>query len=126
MSYNVTLKRIFENGHGTFGILLNDNGPLCLTLERPWIDNKQDVSCVPLGKYECVKHNSTKFPNVFELKNVPGRREILIHAGNSIDDTHGCILVGLQFMPYGITLSKMALEDLRKKLPDNFTLTVGN
>lgn len=124
MSSNLVLKRIAENEHGTFGVLLRDSSPLCLTLERPWNDNKEDSSCIPLGTYLCIPHSGEKFQNVWEVTDVPNRESILIHAGNSIDDTHGCILVGGLFMPYGVGLSKVALEDLRKKLPANFSLTI--
>jgi hypothetical protein len=29
--------------------------------------------------------------------NVPGRNHILFHKGNTMEDTHGCILVGEEF-----------------------------
>lgn len=122
----ITLKRISENEHGTFGVLLSGDKPLCLTLERPWLDNKKNISCIPLGTYKCVKYNSEKFKNVWEVTGVPNRTSILIHAGNSIDDIHGCIAVGCTFMDYGLSLSRVALENLRHQLPDKFMLIIGD
>jgi hypothetical protein len=37
---------------------------------------------------------SPKFGETFEIKDVPGRSEILFHSGNRAADTKGCILVG--------------------------------
>ncbi len=125
MSSNVILKRIAENSHGTFGVLIRDGAPICLTLELPWKDNEESVSCIPAGTYECSPHSGARFQNVWELKNVPDRKNILIHAGNSSEDTHGCILVGSTYTQDGVSLSRVALDTLRSQLPKNFTLTIG-
>ncbi len=122
--FKLVLKRISENEHGTFGVFINDNSPLCLTLERQWADNKKDISCIPPGTYQCIKHHSEKFPDTWEVCNVPGRTAILIHCANSIDDLHGCIGVGCTYMPYGLSLSRVAMENLRSQLPSTFPLTV--
>ena len=45
--------------------------------ERPWRDNKKNVSCVPVGEYICVKYKSKKFGETYELSGVPGRTYIL-------------------------------------------------
>jgi hypothetical protein len=67
-----------------------------VTLERPWLDNRRNVSCIPAGKYQCSFITSAgKFKNVFLLKCVPGRDGVLIHSGVTVDHTRGCILVGL-------------------------------
>lgn len=124
MLCEVLLRRLVQNDHGIFGILVKDNSILCLTLERRWDNNNPNTSSAPEGTYHCVKHNGDKFKDVWEVTGVPGRQGILFHAGNDIDDTHGCILVGGQFMQTGVTLSQAALSDLRKRLPDDFTLTI--
>ena len=68
----------------------------CYTLERPWQDNRRDVSCIPAGTYKGRVLPSPHFGiDLPELLDVPGRDQILIHAGNTVDDTKGCILVGL-------------------------------
>lgn len=127
---NLTLRRILQNNYGTFGMLLDGDTKLCVTCEEPWKDNAPMVSCIPAGTYQCVPHDTAGFPNVWEVTGVPGRSAILIHAGNTIRDTHGCILVGSDFLRnrdmtiYGISESVKALNKLRDGLPDEFTLTI--
>lgn len=54
--------------------------------------------CIPCGTYPIVWEWSPKFKcNLWELKNVPERREIKFHAGNEVTDTEGCVLVGFAF-----------------------------
>lgn len=71
------------------------------TLERPWLDNKQRISCIPIGRYKFHPHNwedreGLNFSKVWQIANVPNRTGILIHAGNTVVDCIGCVLVGLQ------------------------------
>ncbi|OXA76350.1 hypothetical protein B0A65_19180 [Flavobacterium frigidimaris] len=51
---------------------------------------------IPIGTYNLVWHNGTKFKNVLKLYNneVNINRAILIHAGNSAEATEGCLLPG--------------------------------
>lgn len=121
---NVVLKRISQSEKGTFGNMLIAGQPVCVTLEDPWNDNQRGVSCVPPGSYECVPHNGRRFRDVWLLKNVPGRSYILIHSGNSIKDTSGCILVGREFGGSGIVKSRDTLNELRDVLPERFTLHI--
>lgn len=126
----VTLRRIAQSHFGTFGQLLFDDKILCVTCEEPWKDNAPRVSCIPHGTYRCAPHNTPRFPNVWEVKDVPGRSAILIHSGNTIKDTQGCILVGQHFLRnadmtiYGVGSSRLALGRLRDTLPDHFTLVI--
>jgi hypothetical protein len=93
----LTLKRILQNNkYGTFGVLI-DVIPFALTLELPWKDNQDYISCIPKGEYLCFKTKSPKHGDVFQLKDVPDRDHILLHKGNSVNDTKGCILIGKEF-----------------------------
>lgn len=65
------------------------------TLELPNKDNKRGVSCIPVGTYKIVKHNSPKFGSCFWVKDVKDRYEILIHPANYTKQLRGCIAVGL-------------------------------
>lgn len=122
---NLTLTRIAKPG-ATFGVLSTDDFPLCVTLELPWLNNTVGDSCIPVGTYHCVPHDSPDHPNVWEVTNVPGRSEILIHNGNYLKDTEGCILVALQFAGNApaILTSDLALSFLQNTLPSEFDLTI--
>lgn len=66
----------------------------CFTLELPDLSNEQDVSCIPVGDYDYYFRESPKSGSVLELRSVPNRRYIQIHAGNYTSQISGCILVG--------------------------------
>lgn len=89
-----TLIRYDEDLDGTFGVLIVDGRPLASTLEPMDKGNVRNVSCIPAGGYECGIVDSPRFGRTFEVKDVPGRDHILFHAGNVMEDTHGCILLG--------------------------------
>jgi len=93
----LTLKRISHNDYGTFGVLIDETTPFALTLENPWLENRQRVSCIPSGVYWCYRKRSPRFGETFEVKDVPERTDILFHPGNTRADTFGCILVAEQF-----------------------------
>lgn len=123
----LTLHRVtFTPNSPTYGYLMSQGLPLCLTLERPWLDNKHTVSCIPPGVYQCVPHDTHEKPNCWEITGVPGRSAILFHAGNTIVDSQGCVLVGLEIAGSSVLKSQDALAHLRLTLPKNFTLEVIN
>lgn len=124
------IRRIVSGPNGTFGVLVFENNPFALTLEREWLDNKQNISCIPSGEYFCERVNSPKFGDTFEVKNVTGRTHILFHKGNLDDDSHGCILVGEEFGKLhgdtGILASKSGYNEFMSILSgsDMFRLVV--
>jgi hypothetical protein len=124
------LKRIAMSDHGTFGVLIDDHAPLALTLERPWLRNGKNVSCIPEGNYICKRILSPKFGDTFEIKDVPERTHILFHAGNTMDHTKGCVLVGQRFGSLGektaVLLSRDGFGELMQRLKgtDEFLLKV--
>lgn len=119
----IFLHRNFEDKYGTHGTIKDETGKvLCYTIERPWLNNKNDISCIPEGIYECSPHNSLDHPSSWELANVPGRQAILIHSGNTIADTKGCIIVGTVKSPEGVLLSKNAMAKLHEILPPYFSI----
>lgn len=125
---NLDLHRFSYTANGTFGEIYMNGEHLCFTCELPWQDNKTGISCIPAGTYECQPHDGVKFKRVWELENVPNRSAILIHNGNTVDDTDGCILVGDALGKlYGrpaVMNSQEMLGHLREVLPDTFTLTI--
>lgn len=107
---------------------LTVSGKKFFTLERAWHGNRQNISCIPEGEYAFTPHgweeNSTKkFKKVWHIQNVPMRSYILIHAGNSISNTMGCILVGKGVNirdGYGALLdSKGAIDEMREIIGRN-------
>ena len=124
------LKRIALTEMGTFGGLLHKRVPFALTLEREWKDNQPNISCIPVGEYECKRVKSPKFGNTFEVTNVPGRSHILFHKGNLQDDSYGCILVGGQYGNLrgkpGVLASRKGFSEFLEELAgvDFFQLTI--
>lgn len=121
-----TLYRLKQDIYGTHGHIEDENAKvLCYTIERPWLNNAEDESCIPEGTYLCSPHvKSNNMQLCWELQNVPGRTGILIHTGNTEGDSEGCIIIGLMFNATGVFESKLALEQLHNKLPSEFTLEV--
>lgn len=124
------LIRIAQNKKGTFGVLVKDDRPICVTCEDPWNDNAVGTSCIPAGTYHCAPHSGAKYKDVWALENVPGRTAILIHQGNTIKDTRGCILVGRHFGNLhgypAILDSRVTLQMLRLELDPEFDLEIIN
>lgn len=111
---------------GTRGELVDSAGNhLCYTLELPWKDNQRNISCIPKGTYGVVRHNGTKYKNVWRLLDVPNRSGILIHAGNTKADIQGCILVGLREYSQGVLDSRLAIDKLRSEFPETFALEIA-
>lgn len=109
----------------TYGALIFNGKPVCYTLELPWKNNERNISCIPFGEYQVHKTLSTKHGSCFRLNHVPNRDAILIHAGNYLTDTQGCILVGLDCSTRGVQHSKLALARLLELLPETFILKIG-
>lgn len=127
---NLYLHRFKQDASGTFGLMVLENKPLCVTCEDPWNNNAKNASCIPEGVYEVVERESEKYKKHWHVLNVPNRSLILIHNGNNIDHTEGCILVGekLGFIvgKPSVVLSMPMMEKLRHILPQKFTLTITN
>ena len=91
------LVRVTEHNGATLGVLCIDDSPEMVTLEDAWRNNERQVSCIPVGRYTIKLHRSPRFGMTYQVIDVPERSHILFHAGNTHKDTHGCILVGLQY-----------------------------
>jgi hypothetical protein len=101
---------------GKLEVVVDGHSETFATLELPYDDNRSNHSCIPCGTYKLNFEFSNKFVrNLWELKGVPDRAEIKIHAGNTPKDTNGCILVGTTASTY---LGNPALINSRKALSD--------
>jgi hypothetical protein len=128
------LKRTISNSKQTLGQLDIFSGEQvqfsCKTLELPWKNNEKSISCIPEGKYTVIKRVNERFNKHFLLQEVPNRDYICIHAGNYINQTHGCILAGLDHKDIDndgfldVTSSKIAIEKLYAILPEKFEIEI--
>jgi len=88
------LVRLETSEEGTFGILKINKKIFCCCLEPPDRENRSSVSNIPAQQYKVAPYSSVKYPDVYQVLNVPDRSSILFHSGNTVDDTAGCILLG--------------------------------
>lgn len=92
------VKREFFAETYTIGKLYVDGVYFCDTLENPVRPEGVKIpneTAIPYGTYEIIVNFSPKFKRILpRLLNVPMFDGILIHRGNSVKDTSGCILVG--------------------------------
>ena len=110
----ITLKRIYKKGAFTLGALQIQtesnreflmNRYFCDTLEPHAIDWRREEkiagkTAIPTGRYKVVmSYSSTYKRRMPYLLNVPHFTGIMIHTGNTADDTRGCILVGKAVRP---------------------------
>lgn len=129
MTATYTLQRVEDDGKETTGSLEDPQGNfLAYTIERPWLNNAQDVSCVPPETYLFYSYLSPHNGAVWRTDQVPGRTAIEIHAGNTVSDVDGCICVGNaagELLGQDAVLnSKETMEYLHSKLPDRFYLNI--
>lgn len=130
---NLTLKRSKFALYGIEGELTDEMGKhVCFTLEHAY--EQPDGSYkpkLPPGMYICQRgqHRLASMNNsfeTFEITNVPGHTNILIHCGNYNSDSEGCILVGAAFGTGCILESRLAFGtflQLQEGI-DQFTLAV--
>lgn len=116
---HATLKRKEDTQHGMFGELYIVDKRICYILEPPWKDNQENMSCIPTGSYIVAPHWSPRFGNVFKVHGVPKRTEILIHAGNRVKETHGCIMPGLERTSCTVKYSIKALDKLKNLIGES-------
>lgn len=128
----VTLTRGLYNRKLTLG-MIKIKGPDHLpiyTLENPWLNNQEDISCIPEDSYVCEYYFSSKFRRGgFRITGVLDRSDIVFHQGNRVRDTEGCILPGLSLGSYqeepAVLYSKKAMDYLQSLLGNNpFILTI--
>ena len=123
----LTLKRTVKHDDYTMGILSIEGVPFCNTLEPTWRDigprgwgiKIPGKTAIPEGCYPLYVTRSPKFGQWLPLVNhVPGFEGIRIHAGNTAEDTEGCILVGHALPKYRGRLfdSRLWLQRLLKRL----------
>jgi len=102
--------------------LLKARKPVCDIIERPWKDNKPNVSAIPKGVYAAaVRTDKTKswMSNDnrvwrLELAGTPKRSAIQFHYGQDVAWSEGCFIVGSLLQPgdaSGVTARYCAVEN---------------
>lgn len=103
----------------------------CKTLELPWLQNQQNISCIPTGIYKCQKIVSPSLGECFEIMGVPNRTYVRGHSGNFTSDILGCVLFGENLIDFDndgitdITNSKKTFKALMAALPDEFMMEIA-
>lgn len=104
----ILVDRFYKGKDYTVGRLYIDGKYICNTMEDKDRGLTQDMpldeikkkkvygkTAIPTGTYNVVVNNSPKFKrNLPRLQNVPGYDGILIHRGNTHNDSAGCLLCG--------------------------------
>lgn len=109
MSLELLVVRFSSSSSSTLGIV-SEISPgkrfLGYTLEDPYREEKvPGITRIPEGRYRLAMKHSGRFfaiyserwewhRGVVELLEVPDFSAVLIHAGNTAEDTRGCLLVG--------------------------------
>ena len=101
--------------NGTNGKLTYQGQHICYTIELPWRNNLQRLSCIPVGTYKLAKRKYTKHGEQIGIPAVLGREAILIHAANDAQrDLLGCIAPVTALTGEGCgTESRNALGELK-------------
>lgn len=112
---------------GTFG-LLEVQDQQFYTVEPPYRDNQQNISCIPEGDYALIPHTSEKHGHTYKLVNMDlnvyttdtgngNRFDIIFHVGNTKSDTTGCICPGMNLgfvnEKWAVIRSRIAMDKLR-------------
>lgn len=107
----INIKRHFEGRNYIIGRLYVNGTYFCDTLEPP--TTLETGAGIPKGIYNLESYPSAKFKGIRPLVTpTPGRQGILIHEGNTVADTRGCILVGRNTKVAHVLNSKVHLNKL--------------
>lgn len=126
----ITLNRIKLADKYTEGLMYLNGIYFCDTLEDKARDANKDgdlndpgeekvygETAIPYGEYEVQLTFSQRFNKIMpEVKAVVGFTGIRIHAGNTPEDTHGCILVGEKIEDGKLFNSRINYERLMNEL----------
>lgn len=134
------LKRIAKRDTYTIGKLYIDHHYFCDTCEDKVRDLSKEAkvagqTAIPYGTYEVtLKVQSPKYSKreaynwckgyLPRLLNVPHFEGILIHAGNTAEDSAGCILVGENKVKGRVINSMATLKRLMGILPKDEKITI--
>lgn len=132
----IEIKRDIKGNTYTAGKMYVDGRHFADTLEPRAIDwSKEEKTlgktAIPEGTYKVEMRYSTKFKTQMPyVQNVPHFDGIMLHVGNSVRDSRGCILIGTRTYPSVLTHSRDAVNRLillmEEHKGESVTLTVKN
>ena len=102
---DATLTRLDSSSQGTFGRFVA-GGLGLVSGELPWRDNAPNISCIPVGTYQCLFTPSERFRRrLYLVAGVDRRAGIRIHPANLAGDAskgyrcqlNGCLMLGERF-----------------------------
>jgi hypothetical protein len=119
----IEILRLAEIEGATFGTISIDGDPFCWTLEPPDLLNTPNVSCIPVGIYLCrAALMQDRQLDTYLITSVPQRSSIFFHTGNTVDDTEGCIILGLKigrlFGKKAVLESRNAFKEFMERMDD--------
>ncbi len=129
LNKTIVINRDYENTKQTLGrcsVICNGNNiPIfsSLSLERGWLDNQQNISCVPSGEYTVKLEYSHKFDCLlWEIKGVENRSETKFHSANYWHELRGCVALGVAVRDFDndgyldISSSRTAMRQFHKAI----------
>lgn len=141
----LTLQRIAKEPTYTIGKLFIEDRHWCDTVEdkvRELHDLNKDgdfddqgegkvygLTAIPEGTYRLTLSMSNRFKRLLpELHDVPGFSGVRIHSGNTAEDSHGCIIVGINDKKGWVSRSRnyetALVEKLKSYITDGFAVQI--
>lgn len=132
------LIRTITNSQYTEGKLYIDGAYFSDTLEDTDRGLEQNMSefeinrrkiygqtCIPSGEYKVILNMSPRFKKILpRILDVKGFEGILMHAGNTVQDSSGCILLGTKSSDGVLINSRKAVDALIEKIKDQKDITI--
>lgn len=88
-----------------------------MSLDEILAKKRKGITAIPTGKYDVILTFSPRFKRVLPLLlSVKGYEGVRIHAGNTAEDTEGCLLVGENKEKGKVLNSRATLEKLMSVL----------
>lgn len=126
---DITVSRAYYNDCTTGRLISPHLGGYIATLELPWRDNHNEISCIPEGAYPYRKAWSPRAKrDVIWIDDVPGRANIQMHPGNYTRQILGCVLPGIGMQDLDgdgipdVTSSGATLDRIMAEIPYTGTI----
>lgn len=116
----LTLNRRIFTDKSTIGDLYYRGDFFCNVLEDTCRRVKiSKITAIPAGRYKVTIEPSQRYGRLMpRLNEVPNYKGILIHPGNTPEDTDGCLLPGKynEKIPDFVSSSRVTFDELLKRL----------